>query len=303
MTKVNTCTSALLMSAVLLAACGSSGDNNSAELSALEERINKLEAENAELKSDLEAASALTTPATAEETSDEPRVTSPSTSPPTVESTIPTTVPMTAPPTTAAVTTAAPPSEPVLTVASGFTAYDNVSTAGAIVTNNGPAACGVDVQFSLLNSQGIPVDTMTETIAFLLPGESRAVAPLQIGYEVTDVATLDVSIVKVDGVISGTSYDDCGGFSVYDGVDIPVSNAALVAGSFSNEISGQLSNPSSELVESAYIDCVIMLGGVIVGGESSGSRDPIPPGGTIAFDLGFVHYEGQADQVICSAFA
>ncbi len=288
-----------IVTAVLVASCGSSEDTAD-----LEDRISKLEDENAELRAQLQEAE-----------SDDAMESAPDEPEPTIaeepsENTQP------APEVTEATMAEDPPPETTepesenadadLAIEFGFTpnADRGVVSAGAIVTNSGAvSACGVEVQFTLLDSAGTPVDTTTESVAFVPAGASVNVAPTQIGYEVADPAELTVTVVKVEDTTSGASLDDCDGFYFWEGINVDVVNPALVPGDFGSSITGQLSNATESLVETSYINCVILAGGQIVGGESTASLDPISPGGTIAFDMSFITYEGNADEVRCTAVA
>ena len=52
------------------------------------------------------------------------------------------------------------------------------------------------------------------------------------------------------------------------------------------EVTGEVTNSSDTLVETAFLDCVLRAAGTIVGGASTGILDPIQPGQTIAFSSG-----------------
>lgn len=203
------------------------------------------------------------------------------------------------------VETTTPDAAADLVVESGFSrnVERGVVSAGALVTNRGGrTACGVEVQFSLLDSAGAPVDTDTSTIPIIAPGQTLSVAPLQIGYQVADPARLEVTVVGIEDQIDSAVLADCGGFYLEKGIKIEVLNPVLNR-DFGVSIDGQLSNPSDQPIDSTFIDCVFRLGGEIVGGETSMSLDPIVAGGTIAFSIGFISYEGEADEIICTALA
>ena len=192
-----------------------------------------------------------------------------------------------------------------LTVESGFTPNPDrsVVSAGALVTNSGGrTACGVEVQFSLLNSAGVPVDTDTSTIPIIPAGKTVSVSPLQIGFQVPDPSQLQVSVLKTDNEIDTNSLEDCDGFYLEKGIEVAVLNPTLQR-DFGSAVVGQLSNPSDETATLTQIACVFRLGGKIVGGGSSVSPDPIAPKGTIAFRIGLLSYTGEADEVLCSAMA
>ncbi len=276
-----------VVAAVLFASCGTSDDSE--QVAELEDRLAGLEEENAELRAQLEDTEAQ---APATETSELAADEAESASSTTADQ--------------------SEPSQPAgagdvdLAVEFGFTPNPErqIVSAGAIVTNNGGlTACGVDVQFTLLDSAGTPVETVTESVPIIRANEAASVAPVQIGYQVADPAELTVTVVNVENTTDGASLDDCNGFYIYDGIDVEVVNPALVPGEFDTSISGQLSNSSDVLVELTSINCVILAGGQVVGGESTSSSDPITPGGTVAFSMSFISFEGSADEVRCTAIA
>ena len=191
-----------------------------------------------------------------------------------------------------------------LAIQFGFTqnVERGVVSAGALISNNGAlTACGVEVQFTLLDSAGTPVDTVTESITLVPAGQTVSVVPLQIGYQVADPASMSVTIIDIADTTDEVSLRDCSGFYFEDGIIVDVVNPTYSRREFDTSIIGQLVNPTEQMVETAFIDCVLRFGGQIVGGESSASLNPITPGGTIAFELGFVTYEGEADEVLCTA--
>lgn len=207
--------------------------------------------------------------------------------------------------------TVSPSAEPAsgsadLSVQYGFTQNleQGVVSTGALVSNNGTlTACGVQVQFTLLDSAGTPVDTVTESIALVPAGQTVSVVPFQIGYQVADPASMNVTIIDIEDTTDQVSLRDCGGFYFENGIIVNVVNPTYFRRDFDTAINGQLVNPSDQMVDVSFVDCVLRLGGQIVGGESSASPNPIPPGGTIAFELGLLSYEGEADEVLCTAIA
>ena len=191
-----------------------------------------------------------------------------------------------------------------LAIQFGFTqnVEQGVVSAGALISNNGAlTACGVEVQFTLLDSAGTPVDTVTESVALVPAGQTVSVVPFQIGYQVADPASMSVTIIDIDDTTDEVSLRNCSGFYFEDGIIVNVVNPIYARREFDTSISGQLVNPTDQMVETAFVDCVLRFGGLIVGGESSASLNPITPGGTIAFDFGFASYEGEADEVLCTA--
>jgi hypothetical protein len=210
--------------------------------------------------------------------------------------------------TTEAATTAGPGGKDSLTVESGFSTAANSGTqhtsSGAVVTNGGgKSACGVQVQFNLLDAAGTTIDTGTETIDIIPAGATAIVAPTILGFDKGVPASLNVAVVKVDDFVGGTTLNDCDGFTILKGIPVEVVSPTIDRAQFASGIKGQLMNSSTELVETAYIDCVYRAGGVVVGGESTASLDPIPPGGSVAFSAGLGLVPDTADAVECQAMA
>jgi hypothetical protein len=202
-------------------------------------------------------------------------------------------------------TSTADDAPPELSIESGFTPNTErgVVSAAALVTNNGDrTVCGVEIQFTILNSAGTPVDTETSRVSLIPAGQTVGVSPLQIGYQVADPASMEVSVVGVEDQIDSDVLADCSGFYLEDGIKVEVLNPVLTR-NLGVSIDGQLSNPSDLAVDQTFITCVLKLAGKVVGGESSMSLDPIAPGGTIAFSLGFITYEGEADEILCTGRA
>jgi hypothetical protein len=210
--------------------------------------------------------------------------------------------------TTAAATTAVPGGKDSLTVESGFSTAANSgsqqTSSGAVVTNGGgKSACGVQVQFNLLDAAGTTIDTGTETIEIIPAGATAIVAPTILGFNKGVPASLNVAVVKVDDFVGGTTLNDCDGFTILKGIPVEVVSPTIDRAQFASGIKGQLMNSSTDLVETAYIDCVYRAGGVVVGGESTASLDPIPPGGSVAFSAGLGLVPDTADAVECQAMA
>src|ERR1700754_1122197 len=89
------------------------------------------------------------------------------------------------------------------TVDSRFTSgEDSIGTlytsAGALLTNPNTdlAAYGAQVLFNLVGPTGDVVDSTTETVSYIGPGETVPVAPLQIGFDLKEAPTkLEVQVV------------------------------------------------------------------------------------------------------------
>jgi hypothetical protein len=195
-----------------------------------------------------------------------------------------------------------------LQVTSGMTSgVDSIGTrytsAGALVTNpnEGLAAYDVQVLFNLMDGAGTVLDTDSTTIPYLPPGATVPAVPLQIGF---DLATEPASIeVLVNGDLREDEGWDGVEFAIGAGIDLEVAGAAITPGSFGSELTAQVTNPSPDLAaELATWDCVFTSGGTIVGGETSGISDNIPPGATVSLNHPLT-LEVAADEVICRAAA
>ena len=188
--------------------------------------------------------------------------------------------------TTEASTSEAAPAEQDFVVESGFTTgVDSIGTrytsAGARLTNPNSdlAAYGVQVLFNLVDAKGDVLDSTTENVPYVGPGETVPVAPLQIGFDLKKVPTeLEVQVV-------GDFVEDEG---PRDSFDAPTSilklkDAEITRSDYSLELSGQVTNQTDELVTEATWACIYVKGKKIVGGASSAIIDPIPPGSTVHF--------------------
>lgn len=172
-------------------------------------------------------------------------------------------------------------------VASGFTTGEDsigtrYTTAGAKLTNPNAdlAAYEVQVLFNLIGADGDVLDSSTETVYYVGPGETVPVAPLQIGFDQKEEPTeLQVQVI-------GEFVEDEGPKGSFGGEAalLEVKAAEIVKGDYGDqELSAQVSNPTDQVVEYPEWDCVYSQGKKIVGGQSSSIIDPIPPGSTVQF--------------------
>lgn len=202
--------------------------------------------------------------------------------------------------------TTEPEKELDLTVESGMTSATNsietrYTSAGALVTNpnKGLAAYNVDVLFNLKDAGGTVLDSDSSTVSYIAPGATVPVVPLQIGFDLaTEPASLEV-------VVTGDLSEDKGwegvDFMMGEGIELEVTGAAITPGSYGNELTAQIKNPSTDtVVKLATWDCVLKSGGKVVGGESSGISDSIPPGVTVALNAS-MSLDVKADEIICQA--
>src|SRR5262245_12586866 len=204
--------------------------------------------------------------------------------------------------TRAPTTTAAPRMD--LQIESGMsTGVDSIgtryTTAGAVVTNPNTAlaAYGVHVVFNLVDAAGTVTDTDTTNVDYI-PGGGRAlVAPLQIGFDSpSEPARVDVTAV-VDTWARDTGYH--ADFSMFEGVALQIAGAAIARTDYSASVKGQVTNPSTSLIDNASVTCVIRAGGALVGGSVTYVTDPIASGATIAFEVSFSHMPDAADSTEC----
>lgn len=171
-------------------------------------------------------------------------------------------------------------------VESGFTSgTDSIGTlytsAGALLTNpnSGLAAYGTQVLFNLVGANGDVLDTATETVSYIGPGETVPVAPLQIGFELKRKPTkLEVQVVGEFNADEGPKDTFDKEMSV-----LTVKKTEITDSDYGRELSGQVTNQTDKVVTDANWDCVYLNGKKIVGGASSSIIDPIPPGTTIQF--------------------
>jgi hypothetical protein len=168
---------------------------------------------------------------------------------------------------------------PITVANSGFSILPDSTDPifGALVTNSSATdICSVSVQFNML-AAGIPVRTSTETVGRIPAGATVAIGSSFL----SPVLTAPDSMTAVP-----LRADECGGdFSVYGETVLEVTGASRAA----EQTTGVVANPTDALVESGTVMCAFVNpAGQIVGGIATGFYDPIPAGGSIAFEV----YEG-----------
>lgn len=194
-----------------------------------------------------------------------------------------------------------------LTAESGMTSgVDSIGTrytsAGALVTNpnGGLAAYDVEVLFNLIAADGSVLDSDSATVPYIPAFTTVPVAPLQIGFDQAEEAA------SVEVTITGSFAEDTGwdgvDFLMGDGIDLEVTDPRVAPGSFGTELTAQVTNPSDAVAEFSTWTCVFKSGGAIIGGETSGIMDRIPPGGTVALNAP-LSLDLAADEVTCQAYA
>jgi hypothetical protein len=194
-----------------------------------------------------------------------------------------------------------------LQVDSGFTSAvsefgSRRTTAGAVVTNpRGAAACEVTVTFTLLDASGKALETQSDNVGWIPAKASVIAVPPVIGANLqVEPSSLKVTPV-VDHYTKTKNFSGCDSFSIKKYTLMRVSDVAIQRGEFGlDQIVGQVTNPTSKLVKTSYVACATRAGGSIVGGDSTAILDPIPPSGTIAFDVGAIGYiPPNADSAEC----
>ncbi|MBM0124769.1 hypothetical protein [Pimelobacter simplex] len=171
-------------------------------------------------------------------------------------------------------------------VVSGFTTgEDSIGTrytsAGARLTNpnNDRAAYDVQVLFNLVGPDGNILDTTSETVYYVGPGETVPVAPLQIGFDASTAPTeLQVQVV-------GEFVEDEGPKGAFggEGAILEFVGGKIKKGEYGNELSAQVKNPTEVVIQLPEWDCIYLQGDKVVGGSSSTIVDPVPPGTTVQF--------------------
>jgi hypothetical protein len=199
-------------------------------------------------------------------------------------------------------TTTEPEPEPdELVIEAGFSSsVSSIGTrstsAGALVTNPNAdlAAYEVEVLFNLLDAEGNIVDSASDRAGYIAPGETVPAAPLQIGFD------LDVEPADVEVHVTGEFRDDEGPQDLFGGdlAVLTVLSAEVRQTEFGPELDGQIRNDTDETIEFAFGSCVFLSDGTIVGGESAGTSDRIPPDVTVNFGA-HVSVDLEADEVLC----
>ncbi len=170
------------------------------------------------------------------------------------------------------------------------------TSAGALVTNPNESQAAYDVQilFNLIGPDGTVLDSSSETVYYIAPGETVPSAPLQIGFD------LDVEPTELEVQATGEFREDDGPQGLFGG-DMHILefvSGELTASDFGTELDAQVRNTSDEVAEFASWTCVYQQGGEIVGGDTSAITDRIPPGTTVQFGTS-VSLDIQADDIQC----
>lgn len=199
------------------------------------------------------------------------------------------------------------PTIEALTIESGYSSGLNTmgtryTSAGAVITNTAAVtACGVKVEFSILDAAGAVLDTNAEEMHRVPAGAALPLSTSGIGDGRADEpASFTATIVGVD------SFDPagaCGGSSTTaQGITLTATDARIdTAVEF---ITGNLRNDTDTIAERAVIECVLRDAfGAIIGGDSGSVRGSVAPGGDTAFDIRMLWAPAKATSAECSASA
>lgn len=209
--------------------------------------------------------------------------------------------------TTTAATTGETPALDTLTIESGFsTGLSDLGTrynsASAVITNTSDqTACGVEVQFDLLDASGASIDSRSETIIVAAAGAAVPVVAKAIGAgKDAEAAKLDVTVLSVKSYVAG---DTCAGVSaVAAGVALTTADVSLDADL--KYINATVTNPTDAAVERATMDCALRdAAGAIVGGEQKAINDPIEAGASADAKVRVLWAPPTAATAECSAAA
>ncbi|MEQ1701534.1 MAG: FxLYD domain-containing protein, partial [Ilumatobacteraceae bacterium] len=174
------------------------------------------------------------------------------------------------------------------------------NSAGALITNTATiAACGVKVDFAILDAAGVALDTKSEELHMIAPGAALALSTSGLGGGRPDEpASFTATIVGID------SFDAAGvcadSFTTSQGFGLETADVALDE----EYLSGNVTNPSDDIAEKASIDCVLRDdAGAIVGGDSGSVRGTIAPRGDSDFKIRMLWTPPTATAAECTASA
>lgn len=206
--------------------------------------------------------------------------------------------------------TTAPGTDPgatidALTIESGYsTGVSNLGTrytsAGAVVTNTATVtACGVKVDFTILDAAGTVLDSKSEELHKVAPGAALAITTSGLGGGRPDEpATFTAAIVGIDAFDAAGECADS--FTTSQGFGLETAEVALDE----EYLSGNVTNPSNDIAEKAAIECVLRDdAGAIVGGDSGFVRGTIAPRGDSDFKIRMLWTPPTATAAECTAAA
>lgn len=192
-----------------------------------------------------------------------------------------------------------------LTIESGYsTGLSSLGTrytsAGAVVTNTATvAACGVKVDFTILDAAGTALDSKSEELHMITPGAALALSTSGLGGGRSDEpASFTATIVGIDSFDAAGQCADS--FTTAQGFALATADATIDE----EYIAGNVSNPSDAIAEKASIDCVLRDdAGAIVGGDSGSVRGTIAPRGDADFKIRMLWAPPTATAAECTASA
>lgn len=200
----------------------------------------------------------------------------------------------TAPETTAA---AEPVTPEALTVESGFASgiggigVRNTSVAAVVTNTAGSTACGVKLQFTLLDAAGAELDTQTAKVQTLPAGAALAVVPNALDTGDAEPASLEATVVSLDECAADVAV------SVLETADAAVDADVKY-------VTGTLINSSDAAVEETTVVCVLRdADSAIVGGAKTVVREAIEPAAAAEFKVRLVWAPGTAASAACTATA
>lgn len=203
--------------------------------------------------------------------------------------------------------TGATPTIDALTIESGYSSGLNAmgtryTSAGAVITNTAAVtACGVKVEFVILDAAGAVLDTNAEALHRVAPGAALPLSSGGLGDGRPDEpASFTATIVGVD------SFDPAGGCAgsstTAQGLTLAATDSRIDTGV--EIITGNLRNPTDTVAEQVVIECVLRDAfGAIIGGDSGSVRGSVAPGGDTAFDIRMLWAPAKATAAECSASA
>jgi hypothetical protein len=200
----------------------------------------------------------------------------------------------------AAATTVEPPPLDVLTLESGYTSGvddlgNRYNSVGAVVTNTAAiTACGVSVEFAILDAGGAVLASKTEKLPVVAPSAALPLSTSGLGGGSPDEpASFTATVVSADSFDpSGT----CPG----QGLTLKATDGRI--DSAVEYINGFIRNPTDEVIESVNIRCVLRDAfGAIVGGDSGTMRGTISPRGSSDLKIRMLWAPPKATAAECSA--
>ena len=196
------------------------------------------------------------------------------------------------------------PTAEAITTESGFSSGvsslgTRFNSAGAVVTNtSSQLACGVKVEFALLDASGALIDTKSETVPFIAAGVAANVAPAGLGGGTdAEPASLEVAITEVRSFTTEAACDR----SFAQGLSLETADVVVDELTY---IRGTVNNSTDTAAEKTAVDCVLRdAAGAIVGGDKTVVRDAVDAGASAEFKVRMLWAPDTAATAECSAIA